>query len=113
MSKLRNLTPHPIRIADQDGNIVRELPSEGVLRLGSSRRLIDVVDGIPIQSSSFSIPEDIERPGKDEYFIVSAPAAAAIKDPRYIAPDTGYTAIKEGGRVVAVRGFLSFGEVVR
>jgi len=110
MPKLTNLTPHVVRIADQDGNIIQELPSAGVLRLASSRKkLFDIIDGIPLQKSCMALPEGMQQPGPDEYFIVSTPAAASIKNPRYIAPDTGYTAIRDrDGKIEAVRGFVTF-----
>lgn len=41
-----NLTPHPIRIADKDGNITHEFPSVGQFRVPVNKRLFTVLDGM-------------------------------------------------------------------
>ena len=107
-NKFVNLTSHVIRVADQDGNITHEIPSAGVFRVPVNKRLKDVIDGIPVSKSEFIMPSELPEPQDGVYYIVSTPAASAIKRPDYLAPDCGYTAIRKDGQIYAVRSFLTF-----
>ena len=108
MAELINLTAHVVRIADEAGTVTHEIPSAGVLRLPINKRLDDTVDGIPIFRTQYAMPPTLppQRPGV--YYIVSSPAAAAIRRSDHIAPATDYTAIRKDGQVYAVRSFVSF-----
>lgn len=103
-----NLTPHPIRIADKDGNITHEFPSVGQFRVPVNKRLFTVLDGIPVSKSEFMLPSELPEEQDGVYYIVSTPAASAIKRKDFIAPDCGHTAIRKDGQVYAVRSFLTF-----
>ena len=107
-SRFVNLTPHIVRVADQDGKITHEFPSAGQFRVPVNKRLADVLDGIPVSKSEFMLPSELPEEQDGVYYIVSTPAASAIKRKDYIAPDCGHTAIRKDGQIYAVRSFLTF-----
>ena len=105
-----NLTPHSIRVADEDGNIVLDIaPSGDQARCSASCEAVGEFEVIPIVRSVFGPVEGLPEPAEDTIYIVSSLVAqqcAGRED--VVAPDTGPTAVREGGQVVAVRRFQRF-----
>jgi len=53
MKKIVNMTPHPIRVLGENGELIREFPSEGQIRLSQSTERIGTVDGIPLSRTVY------------------------------------------------------------
>lgn len=105
---LLNLTPHSISVADEAGNIVKTIPSVGVFRVELRKRNVGFVQGVPVTKYE-STPPTLPPMQDGLFYIVSTPAASAIKRPDYISPVCDWTAIRDQeGNVVAVRSFQTF-----
>lgn len=67
-----NMTPHPVTICDNTGNIVRTFPSSGkTIRLSSKTVYTGEIDGIPITKTVFGEPEGLPPYKKGTFYIVS------------------------------------------
>lgn len=71
-----NLTPHTITVMNDEGNIIKEFPSEGLARLSvkTVRGKSIVIDGveIPTSYSEFGEVEGLPKPTYGVYYIVSS-----------------------------------------
>ena len=103
-----NMTQHIIRIADQGGNVTHEIPSVGVMRLPVNKLVDQTVEGVPVYRVQYGLPTHLPPMQPGVFYIVSKPAAAAIRRPDYICPATDHTALRKDGQVWAVRSFESF-----
>jgi|GEM_PF-2757742 len=104
--RLRNFTPHPIRVVVGDVEHVWE--SEGVARVSESRRPADAVCGIPVHEVAHDAPFGLPEPERGVVLIVSQLVLGACDDrDDLVAPDTGVGAVRDAqGRIVAVTGFV-------
>lgn len=107
-----NLTPHAIGVLDADGVTVHQIPASGQVARVAVRNVPQgtvLVAGVslPVVSTSYGDVEGVPAVG-GELFIVSSlvldrlPAAYAGQA---FAPDTGPSAVRKDGQVVAVRQF--------
>ena len=96
-----NLTPHTIVLQDESGNRVAIEPSGKTARVATIETVIGEIGGMPVVSRQFGEViglDDVEMP-----VIVSAMVASAVPGREGVyAPDSGPTAIRENGQVVAV-----------
>jgi len=107
-----NCTPHAIVVRKDDGSEVTFPPCGKVVRMSTTAREGEAVDGgIPVKETTFGQPEGWPEEARDgDVVIVSTIVAQETGKMvfRVVAPDTGPTAIRENGQIVAVRGFQSF-----
>lgn len=109
MSEVVNLTPHPIRVADKDGNIVAVFPPSGlVARVATTAEVVAHIGDIPVVRTTFGEVAGVPDPKDGVVYIASTLVAQALRRRDVVSPDTGPTALREGGQVVAVRGFQTF-----
>lgn len=103
-----NLTPHAITVRMPDGNEQTFPPSGLIARVATVETPTGSLYGVPVVRRTFGavqIPEGISESGP---LIVSSMVLDAAKNQehplsdRLFAPDTGPTAIREGGQVKAV-----------
>lgn len=102
-----NLTPHAIVVRTSEGDMTFA-PSGAVARVSTSVEAFGEVGGIPLTRTVFGAPVGVPDIEEGTIFIVSSLVGARVCRPDVVAPDTGATAIRENGQVVAVRGFQSF-----
>lgn len=111
---LKNYTPHTICIEKPDGTRL-ELPSLGVIRVGTHVKKLAEVDGVPISQVMYGplegVPENVEL---GDTLIVSMVTRDYAKQDRHplwhcmLSPDSGPSAIRnEKGQIVAVKGLLA------
>ena len=109
-----NATPHAINVIAENGDMVT-IPPSGILpRVDTATTKLgtrgDAVHQFPIalrkQGEVVGLPK--EEVGSDNVYIVSAMVMSALRGTRrdVVAPDTGPTAIRENGQIVAVLGFV-------
>lgn len=113
-----NLTPHVIRIADEDGNILREIEPSGRLARVETKydHWYDIpTTKVPIMTCEFG---DLELPVEPEevpisLFLVSLLVLNAAKEKGHylakhlVAPDTGPTCVRKDGQPFAVRRLVA------
>lgn len=99
---LVNLTPHTIKIV-RDGlpDLIIE-PSGHVARRTIKEEVVGEVGGVPFVLRSLGDVEGIPEPREGTIFIVSSLVLDGVTRTDVVAPDTGPTAIREDGQVVAV-----------
>ena len=81
-----------------------------MLRAISERKKIGEINGIPLYSIEYKLPQ-LPEEQKGVYYIVSSIVLSALKMhgiKRYdiIAPDTNRAIRDEKGRIIGVRGFI-------
>lgn len=103
---LINKTPHSIHIADEDGNIVREIPpTPPACRVASSAKPGTPIDGVPFVETVFGEIENLPAPEDGVWYIVSQIVIAASNGrPDLVRPDSGPTAMRDAdGKMIACR----------
>ena len=109
-----NLTPHAIGVVDGvDGETVHTIPASGQVARVSTRAVPQGTLGLPggvvlpVVAMIYGDVEGVPAPG-GEKFIVSSMVLDRL-GPEYrgqaFAPDTGPTALRKDGQIVAVRQF--------
>jgi len=103
---LINLTPHTVKICDENGSIIRDIPpTPPAARVGSTLVEREPIDGIPFSETIFGEVENLPAPQAGVFYIVSQVVIAACPGRiDLIRPDTGPDCLRdEAGRIVAVR----------
>lgn len=96
-----NLTPHSIVLQRPDGSRITLPPSGSVARVATSEQSAGEYDGLPVVSRSLGAAEGMPEEGV--LCLVSAMVLSAVAGRKGVyAPDSGPTAIRENGQVVAV-----------
>lgn len=109
MSEVINLTPHPVSLADTEGNVIATFPPSGqTARVATSTEVVAQLMGRPISRTTFGEVTGVPAPKEGVVFLVSTIVAQAARRPDVVSPDTGPTAVRKDGQVVAVRGFQVF-----
>lgn len=109
MGQVINLTPHAIRVVDAEGQLLMELPPSGVVaRVETSAAEVGRIGDIPVLRTDFGAVTGVPAPEEGVVYITSTLVAQAARRPDVVSPDTGPTAVRENGQVVAVRRFQTF-----
>lgn len=96
-----NLTPHAITIALPSGDSVTFPPSGQLARVTSQEVVVGTLHGVPVIQRAFGAVEGLPDDGTP--CLVSALVLSACPGRAGVyAPDTGPTAIRKDGQVVAV-----------
>lgn len=110
MGRIVSVLPHEITVR-LDGRDVVIPPSGQLARVATSTREIATVDGIPIVATVFGEIVGLPEPQPGVLYLGStllAQAAARQGRTDVVSPDTGPTAIREDGQVVAVIRLQTF-----
>jgi hypothetical protein len=98
---MMNLTPHAITLQRADGTRITYPPSGMVARVATAEQSCAPIDGIPVITRTLGEAEGMPEEGA--LCIVSAMVLQAVPGRKGVyAPDSGPTAIRENGQVVAV-----------
>ena len=96
-----NLTPHGITVQRLDGTRVTYPTSGSLARVTSAEEVVAEIDGVPVIARSLGAAQGLPEEGVP--CIVSAMVLSAVPGRKGVyAPDSGPTAIRENGQVVAV-----------
>ena len=96
-----NLTPHAITLQKPDGTRVTIAPSGQLARVSTTEQVVAEFYGLPVIARTTGEAEGLPEEGTP--CIVSAMVLAAVPGRKGVyAPDSGQTAIRENGQVVAV-----------
>lgn len=105
-----NLTPHSINLLAENGQTITIEPSGQLARCSISPEKVDTLDGIPVMRTSYGGVQGLPDPQPGTVYIASSLVAMRAKRSDVLSPDTGPTAIRTNGQVVAVRALQSFAE---
>jgi hypothetical protein len=104
-----NLTPHAINLANAEGEIISTIPASGqTARIASTQTVVGEVNGIPVRRTDWGKVEGLPEPQDGVVLVVSTLVAQATHRADVVSPDTGPTAVREGGLVKAVRALQAF-----
>ena len=96
-----NLTPHAITLQKPAGDRVTIAPSGQLARVSTTEKVFAEFDGMPVITREIGEAEGLPEEGTP--CIVSAMVLAAVPGRKGVyAPDSGPSAIRENGQVVAV-----------
>lgn len=107
MQEVVNLTPHAISVMTEEGIRTFE-PSGVVARVQTTTETLESVSGVPVSRTQFGEVSGLPAPKSGVVYIASSLVASHAKRPDVLSPDTGPTAIRKDGQIVAVRAFQSF-----
>ncbi|MBD3004828.1 hypothetical protein IEJ02_12075 [Streptomyces sp. 5-10] len=99
-----NLTPHPVRIFNGAGVVVREILASGmVARLKMDRADAGSLDGLLASRVTYGGVEGLPAPEEGTFFLVSLPTALALVGQRddLLVIDRE---VREDGTIVGCRG---------
>jgi hypothetical protein len=108
MTEIINLTPHPITIQPSGGQPTTIPVSGRIARLDSSQTTDDAIAGVPVVTTRFGHVIGLPAPEPNKVYIVSSLVAQHVRRPDVLAPDTGPTAIRQDGQIVAVTRLQRF-----
>jgi hypothetical protein len=101
IKNIKNMTPHEIVVYLDEGNI--KIPSEGVVRVAETRKLLKEVEGIKIYSKTFGTSDELPPRTEGQYIIVSVPVAQAHPERKdLIIPDD---LVRNEGKIVGCKSF--------
>ena len=103
-----NLTPHEIRVRLTNGEEFKFAPSGQAARVSVTSEKVAEPEGIPVLRQVFGAVQGLPEPEEGVIYITSTLVAQVAKRVDVVSPDTGPTAIREAGQVVAVRGLQAF-----
>jgi len=103
MTKIVNLTPHPLNFIMGDGSEVEIPPSGNVARVSEKVENIGNINGIPVISKSFGEVTGLPEPQPDTIFVVSLLVAQAVKDSRNVVFVIGESVRDEDGHIIGAR----------
>lgn len=111
-TQIVSLLPHEI-VVRLDGRDITIPPSGQVARVAATARAVAKVGDIPIVATEFGEITGLPEPKPGVLYLAStilAQAAARLGRADVVSPDTGPTAIRANGQVVAVIRFQTFAE---
>ncbi|MCX6703481.1 MAG: hypothetical protein NTV02_02220 [Candidatus Zambryskibacteria bacterium] len=103
-----NLTPHTINVRLADGSELAFVPTAPAARVATTREVVGEVNGIPICRTTYGQVENLPEQKEGTMYVVSLLVLQVAPERRdLVAPDSGPSAIREGGQVKAVTGFVT------
>lgn len=104
-----NLTKHAICLADEGGCIVATIQPSGVeARVSTTQKNVGNINGVALNMTVYGEVTGIPEPQENTVYVVSSLIAARALRSDVVSPDTGATAVRQNGQVIAVRAFQTF-----
>ena len=103
-----NLTPHEVKVLDDDDSVIATFPSSGVARASQHNVLVGEIESIPVVKTEFGEVSGLPEPTGGVVFIVSRITAEAAQAQGRSTDDllTTSGAVRDSqGRIVGCRAF--------
>ncbi len=103
-----NLTPHEVKVLDDDDNVIATFPSSGVARASQHNVLVGEIESIPVVKTEFGEVLGLPEPTEGTVFIVSRITVEAAQVQGRSTDDllTTSGAVRDDqGRIVGCRAF--------
>jgi len=78
MASIKNLTPHPIHLVDENNNIIRTFAPDGLVRLKATTVDAGQIDGCKVTTTQFGEPEGLPEEKEEIFFLVSQLVKSAL-----------------------------------
>lgn len=105
--EIKNYMPHTLNIELSSGERIA-IESSGVARCAVKNVQVGEVDGVPVVSAEYGEITGLPEPQDGVVYVVSMLVAQRAGRADVLSPDSGPTAIRENGQVVAVRNLVRF-----
>lgn len=102
MANVKNLTPHNVRVLNDNNEVVVILNSEGIARVSSETKVVDTLNGVPITKTVFGEVTGLPPETEGTYYVVSRMVASAASE-RHDLLVPGLQVRDEQGRVVGCK----------
>src|SRR5690242_24066 len=102
MVRILNYMPHTLNIEFESGERLA-IESSGVARCAVKNVVVGSVGGVPVVSAEFGDIVGLPEPQDGVVYVVSMLVAQRAGRADVLSPDSGPTAIRENGQVIAVR----------
>jgi hypothetical protein len=106
MTAIINLTPHPLQLYQENGEVLTISPTAPAARVSSVTEEVFKIGGFPITRTTFGDVENLPDPEEGTIFVVSmlVQQAAPNRTDLY-RPDTGpQNVVRDGeGKIIGVR----------
>lgn len=101
---IKNLTPHPVNVLDENGNQIAVFMPEGLVRLSSKSVDAGNADGFRLVKTEFGEPEGLPEQEEGTFLIVSMLVKSAIPNRKDLIVPTEI--IRDGnGNIVGCKSF--------
>ncbi len=103
-----NLTPHEVKVLDDDDNVIATFPSVGVARARQHDVPAGEIESIPVVKTEFGEVSGLPEPTEDAVFIVSRITVEAAQAQGRSTDDLLVTsgAVRDSrGRIIGCRAF--------
>lgn len=107
MTNILNYMPHTLNIELPSGERIA-IESSGEARCAVKNVQIGDVNGIPVVSAEYGEVVGLPEPQPNTIYVVSMLVAHRANRPDCFGPDSGPTAVRENGQVVAVRNLVRY-----
>jgi hypothetical protein len=78
--RIRNMTPHPVHIVDEENKIIRTFEPDGLIRLKTEITSAGSFGGVPLVTIEFGEPEGLPERSFGTLIIVSHLVQSALPD---------------------------------
>jgi hypothetical protein len=104
--KFVNLNKHEIVLQVKEGEFV-SFPPSGIT-CGAAVKQVEKysIGGVPVMGNEYGEVQGVPEPEEDTIYIVNMIVLSRMNRSDLVSPDTGPTAIREGGQVKAVIRFV-------
>jgi hypothetical protein len=111
MTNIVNLTPHTVRIVDDQKNVIAEYPSQGSCRVKTAYQTTGTVNQVPVLKTTYGETEGLPDPAENTIYIVSMVVAQANPTREDLvcpnsAPDQSVR--DEAGQIFGVKSFAKY-----
>jgi len=107
MTQILNYMPHTFTAELPSGERV-SIESSGIARCVVKNVVVGSINGIPVSTAEYGDVVGLPEPQEDTVYVVSMLVAQRSGRADCVGPDSGPSAIRENGQVVAVRGVVRY-----
>ena len=108
--RLRNLTPHRLRVLAENDNVLLDLPAPATpARIAQTVTGEALIDGAPVRTIAYAAPHALPEAQPNIYLVVSRVVASEVRRADLLFPDEEVR--DEHGRIVGCRALARFHRV--
>ena len=102
--KLKNFTPHDIKVMSEASEIIAIFPSEGIARVSTASEAVGQIASMPLYSVVYGSVQGLPEPEDDVVYIVSSMVKTALRHRLDVVSPTELVRDAEGN-TIGCKGF--------